>query len=283
MNVQSRASTLVSAIIPAYNREDSLPATVRSVVANDHRPVEIVIVDDGSSDKTLTVARELAVAHTAPDVRFIVRHQYNQGAPAARNHGMDLSTGTYLFFLDSDDVITPHKISRQLAAMRRAHADLCVGDFEIHYLGEQNTEVKVVSNENARRKVILNQSVGCSSTLLHRDLATAVRWTESLPNYQDMDYFLKCLVLAKRVVHLPEVVYRYYRYASGTISTANRGRKIPFQTRLRSLRQDALGNKHYNSGVARARSLAAIGVLQLLRLKSQLLGRVRSGEVKSAT
>lgn len=106
----------VSIIIPAYNCADYIAATLRSVTQQTEPDLQIIVVDDGSTDATLAIARAAA----AEDARVCVVTQANQGtAAAARNHGLRLAQGEFIAFLDSDDLYHPEKIARELAAFAR--------------------------------------------------------------------------------------------------------------------------------------------------------------------
>ncbi|KEF42971.1 MAG: hypothetical protein ER33_03635 [Cyanobium sp. CACIAM 14] len=107
---------LVSTILPVHNRSGLLREAVASVLEQDHRPIEIVIVDDGSSDDTAAVADALAAAHPQT---IRVLHQSNGGPGAARQAGLDLCRGEFVQFLDSDDLLLPGKFSAQVGALRR--------------------------------------------------------------------------------------------------------------------------------------------------------------------
>jgi glycosyltransferase involved in cell wall biosynthesis len=102
-------SEVVSVIIPAYNTATYLGEAIDSVRAQSYDRVEIIVVDDGSTDDTAAVATRAGGA-----VRFLT--QPHRGAPAARNHGVSASTGQYLAFLDADDLWEPEKLAAQLAA-----------------------------------------------------------------------------------------------------------------------------------------------------------------------
>ncbi len=108
---------LVSTIIPVHNRSRLLREAVASVLEQDHRPIEIVIVDDGSSDDTAAVADGLAAAH--PGIIQVI-HQPNGGPGAARQRGLDHSRGEFVQYLDSDDLLLPGKFSAQVEALRQA-------------------------------------------------------------------------------------------------------------------------------------------------------------------
>jgi glycosyltransferase involved in cell wall biosynthesis len=107
---------LVSVVIPAHNAVATLDETLHSVRAQTHRALDIVVVDDGSSDDT----RALALGHGAADTRVRVLHQANAGVAAARNAGWRSARSELIAFVDADDLWAPTKIERQLAALQAA-------------------------------------------------------------------------------------------------------------------------------------------------------------------
>jgi glycosyltransferase involved in cell wall biosynthesis len=112
------ADDLVSVIVPAYNAERTLDETLRSVRAQTHASLEIIVVDDGSTDATCEVALE----HARQDTRVRLMRQSNAGVGAARNAGVRAARGRYVAPIDADDLWRPDKISRQLQALRDAPA-----------------------------------------------------------------------------------------------------------------------------------------------------------------
>ena len=98
----------VSVIIPVYNGVKYLADAVASIVRQDHEPLEIIIVDDGSTDETSAVARSLP-----GDIRYI--YQTNSGAASARNRGLEMAIGDVICFLDADDMWSDDKLAVQLA------------------------------------------------------------------------------------------------------------------------------------------------------------------------
>src|ERR1700728_3850120 len=109
-------SPLVSVVIPTYNRAATIGRTLDSVVRQTHRPLEIIVVDDGSSDDTLRAVDRQGC--TVP--LTVLALGDNQGAAAARNQGIALARGDFVAFLDSDDEWQPDKIAKQLAALDAA-------------------------------------------------------------------------------------------------------------------------------------------------------------------
>jgi glycosyltransferase involved in cell wall biosynthesis len=99
---------LVSILIPAFNAEKWIGDTIKSAIGQTWPRKEIIVVDDGSSDRTAEVARQFS----STDV--LVETQQNQGAAAARNRALSLSQGDYIQWLDADDLLSPDKVAQQI-------------------------------------------------------------------------------------------------------------------------------------------------------------------------
>lgn len=113
------AAPLVSVIVPAYNAERWIERTLRSVAGQTHRALDVIVVDDGSTDATAAIADTFA----RDDARFRVVRQANGGVAAARNHGASIARSDLLAFVDADDLWTPDKTAAQLAALAAAGPD----------------------------------------------------------------------------------------------------------------------------------------------------------------
>src|SRR5690348_4736208 len=109
-------SDWVSVIIPTYNRQNFLKAAVESVIHQTYRPIECFIIDDGSTDNTNEVVKRLMDKN---DEEFMVKYIYQDrsGTQSARNAGTSASTGEFIQYLDSDDVLYPEKIEKQVSFM----------------------------------------------------------------------------------------------------------------------------------------------------------------------
>lgn len=122
---QAHAAELVTTIIPVHNRASLLREAVTSVLAQSYQSLEVIIVDDGSTDDTAHAARELAEAH--PGLVHVL-WQANAGPGAARNLGLQHARGEFIQYLDSDDLLEPRKFEWQVAALRaHPHAGLAYG------------------------------------------------------------------------------------------------------------------------------------------------------------
>ena len=111
-------SNLVSVIVPTFNRSKFLVESIDSVLAQTYRPIELLVIDDGSTDDTAEVLEKWTKQHSC-DGEFQVRylHQENSGAPVARNHGLIESHGEYIQYLDSDDLLHPDKFLTQIGIL----------------------------------------------------------------------------------------------------------------------------------------------------------------------
>lgn len=105
----------VSTVIPAYNREKTIGRCIKSVLEQSVKPIEIIVVDDGSNDRTAEIVNEYAASSTIP---IILVRQKNKGAQAARNRGIECAKGEYIAFLDSDDEWLPNKIEIQAGFLK---------------------------------------------------------------------------------------------------------------------------------------------------------------------
>lgn len=116
----------VSVIVIVYNDADRLPTAVQSVLDQTHKSVEVLIVDDCSKDRSYEIAQELQAANPGR-VRAFQLPQNSGGCGAPRNHGISEALGTYVIFLDSDDVLEENACRNMVAAAERTGADLVSG------------------------------------------------------------------------------------------------------------------------------------------------------------
>ena len=121
---ESLTPGLISVVIPCHDGERYVAETIRSVLAQDHRPLEIIVVDDGSTDRSAQTVLAFG------DVVRLAR-QPHRGAAAARNRGVELATGELIAFLDADDLWTTHALPRMRAALaQNPDAGMVVGSME---------------------------------------------------------------------------------------------------------------------------------------------------------
>lgn len=197
---------LVSTIIPVHNRPDAVREAVASVLMQDHRPIEIILVDDGSDDgRTTEASADLALAH--PEAVRAVR-QDNAGPGAARECGRLMARGEFIQYLDSDDVLLPGKFSGQVALLRqRADADVAYG-ITLHRdrIGDVSTFPHKRTGEHIERMFpsFLNERWWDTSTPLYRR-AVSDRAGPWLPLWLEEDWEHDCRIaaLGGRLVYHP--------------------------------------------------------------------------------
>lgn len=233
---------LVSTIIPVFNRPEMLKAAVESVLAQSYRPVEVIIADDGSTDRTPDVAAELVRAHE--EVVFYTRHD-NAGPGPARELGRRMARGEFIQYLDSDDRLLPNKFTDQVQALRnRPECDIAYG---VTRLIDQNGQVladpfKWTDKEfDAVFPGLLVDRWWCTHTPLYRRSLTDrigpwcdLRWS------QDWEYDARAGALRARLVHCQSAVSEHVHHdgerqtsgAAWTTDPTRLGNRVELLTRL---------------------------------------------------
>ncbi|HEY6127064.1 MAG TPA: glycosyltransferase [Candidatus Acidoferrum sp.] len=226
---------LVSILIPAYNAENWIEYTIRSALDQTWKRKEIIIVDDGSTDGTADVAKLLATK----EVRVV--STVNQGLSAAVNHAYRLCQGDYIQELDSDDLMAPDKIERQLAALRETDSKrILLSSPWAHFYYRTRTAQFVRNSfwqdltpvEWLLRKMGENLHMQNATWLVSRELADAAGpWDTSLHYDQDGEYFARVLLASEGTRFVPEgrVFYR-----------ANDGNRISFIGKSRKKKKSLL-------------------------------------------
>src|SRR5690554_4070958 len=113
---------LISIIIPSYNVEDHIEKCVHSAFAQTHKPIEVICIDNNSTDNTWQKLKQLQEKYPS----LLIDKELKPGAPAARNKGLALSKGEWIQFLDADDLLLPEKIEHQAKLLQNKNEnDLC--------------------------------------------------------------------------------------------------------------------------------------------------------------
>ena len=136
----------ISLVIPVYNGEGSVEKCISSIVEQTYKNLEIIIVDDGSKDQTLSICQKMAAA----DERIKVVHQDNQGVSVARNNGIASVSGTYVMFVDADDYLDADACMRCLDTMHNDGADIVVAN-KIFHIGNRLQKNVLYSNPHFAR------------------------------------------------------------------------------------------------------------------------------------
>lgn len=201
---------LVSVIIPVYNRDRVILDTLKNIHQNEYRPIELILVDDGSTDNSLKILQKFKQDYNTESFKVEVFNQKNSGAPVARNLGYENSKGAFIQFLDSDDYIDKEKFNIQVRLMKYKDADFGLCDYEMLYK-EDNKRVNHSNSEKLNKVLKTHGSFGCGSPLLRRSLADKVSWNIELNRKQDVDYFLKSALMSEKMSYVNKPLYTYVR------------------------------------------------------------------------
>ena len=123
----------ISVIVPIYNAEPYLGRCIESLIHQPHQALQIILVNDGSTDNSLTIARKYAEQDNRIEVYSLSK---NQGQSAARNWGLQHATGEYISFVDSDDYIEPETLETMLTTMQSNSVDIVVAGVKPFYKGK---------------------------------------------------------------------------------------------------------------------------------------------------
>lgn len=217
---------LVSILIPAYNAQEWIADTLRSAVSQTWDRKEIIVVDDGSTDKTPDILRRFE-----PKGVHIVT-QENQGGSAARNKAFSLSHGDYIQWLDNDDLLAPDKVERQIQALRRLGGKRTLfssmwGSFMFRPNRAEFAPTALWCDlsptEFLLRKMEQNLFMQTSVWLVSRELCEAAGpWDTTMMSDDDGEYFCRVLLASDGVRFVPEA--KSYWRRSGTTQGSYIGR-----------------------------------------------------------
>lgn len=195
----------VSVIVPAYNCEQTIQAAIESALAQDMPPHEVIVVDDGSSDRTRETVRGIR------EVRLI--EQENAGPAAARNAGIEASTGDWLAFLDADDVWLRHKLRLQFEALAETpEIGMCSCDWvRAAALAPDDLRLGDIPVRRVSwREILRLNRFQTSTAVVRRDVAHKVGgFRPAIDGTEDWDFWLRCSRHTEDLhLEAPLVVYR---------------------------------------------------------------------------
>jgi glycosyltransferase involved in cell wall biosynthesis len=213
------ATPRVSIVTPAFNCEDYIAATIRSVLSQTVSDFELLIVDDGSTDRTAAAAQCFAVG----DPRVRVIRQQNSGQSAARNAAIRQARGSHFALLDADDVWTPTFLAEQLAIFD-AHPDVDIVSANAHNLGGpwDGAPLKPVVGDcrvvSLLDLICVEDSICIASMFSRRVVETIGGFDEELRSNEDYDFWLRAAWAGCKLVFNPKPL-AYYRRRANSVST----------------------------------------------------------------
>ena len=218
----------VSIIIPVYKVEKYLPECLDSVINQTYGNLQIIVVDDGSTDSSGRICDEYA----AKDNRITVIHQVNAGAANAKNMGLDNVKGDYVTFVDSDDWVEPNWIETMVDAMEKYGVDVVECGFDIVYAdsvdeGKIYQHGEILTVEDYFRQYNDNWvSVIFWNKLFKASLTKDIRFRKERRCIDDEFYTYKVISNAEKMARISDVLYHYRQRKSSAVNNDNHSLQI---------------------------------------------------------
>lgn len=237
------SAPLVSVVIPCYDAEKWISEAVDSCLDQTYRPIEIIVIDDGSTDKSKIILQKYGAK-----IKLVCGS--NQGGNYARNLGFSLSRGDYIQFLDADDYLLPEKIAHQVHFLQETKADVVYGDWQHQYhepddrVWQDDIHISG-SQDDVLTSLLRNWWVSPAALLFRREAVLASGgWDESLQAGQDRDFFIQVALTGANIRYQPGCYSIYRRYGATTVSTGNRARWLQNHERLLDKVQGQLSERN---------------------------------------
>lgn len=216
---------VVSVIVPVYNAEKYLDRCLKSILGQTYRSLEILLIDDGSTDSSLEIMNDYA----RQDSRIRVFHKKNGGVSSARNLGLEMMGGEYCTFVDSDDYVSEAYVERLILGMKERKADLAMCLHQSVTPGEAS----LISSKTGKPRhiqVTLSELSYwdktdsfdlryCWGACYRRSLVSQIRFDESLFVGEDLLFFATCLVRSGSFVLDNEKLYAYVQHSQSVCHT----------------------------------------------------------------
>ena len=214
---------LISVIVPVYNGQDYLEKCIDSIESQTYGNLEIIIVNDGSTDGTGEICNRMQAEYE----RIRVITMQDEGVSAARNAGIDAARGEMLTFVDADDRLHPEMIRRLYDSMERTGSDVAgcrffcwskEDDWQRHRVAQETAEqVEVYDADRYLKEALLQGNSRCWSKLYRRRIMEKVRFMQGLTIGEDMLFLVKLLPHVDKIAESDYLGYGYYQNPVGAI------------------------------------------------------------------
>jgi len=243
---QMKTNSLATVIIPTYNRAKYIEKALDNVHLQLYRPLEVIIVDDGSTDNTEEIVADWRKYNEEESFEVFYYRQENAGAPAARNLGIKKSRGEYIQFYDTDDFITPEKIMLQIKKMKQENTLVCICDYE--HLNDNREHIRTVRNNRSLSKLISSfmgkhTSIGVFKAILFKAYPD-LRWNPKIKKRNDTDFYTKVFMTVEQFSYINKVLFQWIIHNEETITNTYELNKKAYWRLLQSAKLYQLKNKY---------------------------------------
>lgn len=224
---------LVSVIIPVYNVEKYLNKCIQSVLNQTYKNLEIILVDDGSTDKSPLICEEFG----KKDSRIKIIHKKNGGLSSARNIGIKKCHGEYVTFIDSDDYVDFKHIEILANAAIKFNVDIAISNIQVTtkksapQLNNQNYKVNLISSKEVLRNILLEKdtSISANSKLYRKELFSNTHFPEGRL-YEDNGCIHRIIMQCNKIAHCIVKSYYYYIHSNSITHSKFNIKKIDYIT-----------------------------------------------------
>ena len=256
---------MVSVIVPVYNREKHIVRCVNSILRQTFEDIEVILVDDGSTDASLPLISK--IAEDNPCVKVL--SQKNSGVSMARNNGLRMAHGKYVSFVDADDYIGSYMLEKMVNGLEDAELSVCnfVHDDTDRLICPMKSEARILNHDMSIADTFLNGELGhemvysVCNKMYHRDIIEKfnIQFDPKIAIGEDMLFTLQYLLHCNTIHFINEGFYHYCLNTSSAINSANRNYLLDYNNTICAL----LGK--YSSYVSKeATALWAFGALRLI-------------------
>jgi len=225
MSYEQNASSLVSIIVPYYNAEEYIERTLESIEKQVYKNLELILIDDGSTDKSYEVAERYLFKC---NFKYLLVRQENSGVSAARNNGLSIASGSYVVFVDSDDLLSPNYIKQMYEHLTKYQLEMVICGFQTFEdestlinipLDLENTQI-MNSLEVMQKFLYGTIKISIWSLMVKRDLIAKfqLKFAEGYKYSEDIHFVWRLLAHTNKVAYDRNLLY-YYRSRIGSAMT----------------------------------------------------------------
>lgn len=210
---------LISCIIPVFNAEKYLHRCINSILAQDYPTIEIILIDDGSTDTSPTICDEYAKQYC----NIIVKHTSNKGASLARKTGLELAKGEYLTFVDADDYVTHNYVSAMFEALKKYNTEIsscCQQIIKPNDILQVSTHIEILllKDSDLMSRFFWYEFWGMPASLYHKAVFKRINFPKATLSE---DYYIKCQIFLRncKMAYVDAPLYIYEKHADSLSNT----------------------------------------------------------------
>jgi glycosyltransferase involved in cell wall biosynthesis len=234
-NLRAEEFFVISVIVPIYNVETYLPAFLSSLTSQTYKQLEIILIDDGSTDHCYSIYEEWCIR----DKRILVFHIPNGGVSAARNYGLQHATGEYIAFADADDLLHPNMYQLLYHAMAKNDADLAIC-YEVSFLNNQVPDIQPIETYTISEVTdylgtfhhfldSFTGYIGWSCNKLYaKSLLAGISFPADINYLEDIHFNLDVSLNVKKCVWIKEKLYLYRQHSANSMKTSSPKKYIDY-------------------------------------------------------